>query len=229
MRLTFLHVSFSVRRKWFWQLVAWFKNTPTPHTCSSPVLVTFCRGEHTDCDSDSRSQGGLGTWRMNDCIKHWSAENVFISEICLFTWVKLQFIWLCHSYFFKMCFFFDPVLYLFFLNVKFLNLGRRQITKPCRSKPLSSGIIFFFFLRTLNSHIHIECLEYSEAVMIRARLGPRFRNFQIFIFNMPIQGFLWKLSSSTGKGKKMPSVNQNFGVRSQNFDSITQDFKSSLT
>lgn len=91
------------------------------------------------------------------------------------------------------------------------------------------GDNFFFFLRTLNSHIHIECLEYSEAVMIRARLGPRFRNFQIFIFNMPIQGFLWKLSSSTGKGKKMPSVNQNFGVRSQNFDSITQDFKSSLT
>lgn len=144
MRRTFLHVSFSVRRTWFWQLVASFKNTPTPHTCSSPVLVTFCRGEHTNCDSDSRSQGGLGTWRMNDCIKHWSAENVFISEICLFTWVKLQFIWLCHSYFLKMCFFFDPVLYLFFLNVKFLNLGRRQITKPCRSKPVSSGIIIFF-------------------------------------------------------------------------------------
>lgn len=80
-------------------------------------------------------------------------------------------------------------------------MGRRLITKPCRSKPLSSGIIIFF-LRTLNSHIHIECLEYSEAAMIRARFGPRFRNFQIFIFNMPIQGFLWKLASSTGKGKK---------------------------
>lgn len=92
------------------------------------------------------------------------------------------------------------------------------------------GDNYFFFLRTLNSHIHIECLEYSEAAMIRARFGPRFRNFQIFIFNMPIQGFLWKLASSTGKGeKKKPSVNQNFGVRSQNFDSMTQDLKSSLT